>query len=290
MLMARLAHPLVKAVRKAMSTPGEFHSKVMLVASHLKDYPEDAVIECLHHAAKRVTRRRMSRTEVANLVTWVRQGKGHSRREEKGPKECPVSPSLQAEVDSIGWSIDKMRERSEPVPGDPSAILPLIYKGDPWLCVGRLCHDFAVRRLSEWRQMDLTRHERLCPNPFNAPFLTKQDGSTSFKCNELVSHRKFIVIEFDEAELDQQATRIGWLAKRFPLCLCLFSGSKSLHGYFRADHATLPRLRLFFELAMKLGADKMMWTKSQFSRLPGGLNHKTGKQQEVLFIHADNAG
>ena len=183
-----------------------------------------------------------------------------------------------------------MRERSDPIPEDPGAMLSLLYGGDPYLCIGRLCHDFATRKLSEWRQLDLTNHERLCPNPFNAPFFTKPDGSTSFKCNELVSHRKFIVIEFDDATLDQQATRIGWLSNRFPLCLCLFSGSKSLHGYFRADHASLPRLRLFFEQALSLGADRMMWTKSQFSRLPGGLNHKTGQKQEVFFIHAGNAG
>lgn len=289
--MARLTHPLAKAVATAMKSPGDFHRKVRMVASHLvREFDDDeAITECLHEATQRVKRRRMSRAEVANVVQWVRRGPGHGVKVDKAPREQPVNPARQRQVDAIGWSLDAMREKSDPIPDNPSQALAVMYPGDPFICIGYAVHDFAVRRRSEWQQLDLSRHERLCPNPFNAPFLTRPDGSTSFKCNELIHHRRFLVIEFDDAGLDQQATRLGWLGKRMPLALVLFSGSKSLHGYYRCDTFSKPSQRLFFELALSIGADRAMWCASQFSRLPGGLNHKTGIRQTIHFIHAGNA-
>ncbi len=292
--MARLKHPLAKAVAQAMRTPGNFHAKVRMVASHLLRHTDDeeAVIECLYAAASKVKRRRMSRSEITNVVRWLKEGPGRSvpgERKARAPKERPVDPAFVAEVDAIGWSVEKMRAKSEPVPESPSEVLASLYKDDPWLCVGWRVHEFTSRRLSEWQSMDLSGYERVCPNPFREPFLTKEDGSTSFKCNELVHYRKYLIIEFDEGTHDQQATRLGWLGKRFPMVMVVDSGNTSLHGWFRADHASLTRQRLFFEVALSLGADRAMWTISQFSRLPAGTNAATGRKQEVVFLHTPNA-
>ena len=289
--MARLKHPLAKAVAQAMHTPGGFHAKVRMVASHLLRHTndEEAVIECLYHAARKVNRRRMSRAEVANVVRWIKGGRGRSVPSERKPRERPVSPGFQAEVDAINWSVEKMRAKSEPVPESPAEVLASLYKEDPWLCVGWRVHEFTSRRLSEWQGMDLSGYERVCPNPFREPFVTKEDGSTSFKCNELVHYRKYLIVEFDEGSHDQQATRLGWLGKRFPMVMGGDSGNTSLHGWFRADHASPTRQRLFFEVALSLGADRAMWTISQFSRLPAGTNASTGRKQEVLFLYTPNA-
>lgn len=289
--MATLTHPLAKAVAKAMLYPGDFHRKVRLVASHLvSEFSDDEkIIDCIHDACHQVTRRHMTRSEVTNVVRWVRSGKGHGVRTERAPKEITVIPTLQTSVDDMGWTVEKMMKVSDPIPANPGEALAVLYDGDPWLCIGFACHDFAVRRLSDWVAMDLTPYERMVANPFNAPYFNKPDGSTSFKCNELVSHRMFIVIEFDDATMDQQATRLGWLGSRLPLCMVTRSGGKSLHGFFKCEHVSKPRQRMFFERALTIGADRSMWTLSQFSRLPGGMNHKTNLKQDVLLCVGRNA-
>jgi hypothetical protein len=82
--------------------------------------------------------------------------------------------------------------------------------------------------------------------------------------------RRYLIIEADCGGLRQQAALIWHLAKIAPLAAAVFSGSKSLHGWFFCEGESEDKLLGFMKLAVSLGADKHMWLRSQFCRIPDG--------------------
>jgi hypothetical protein len=109
--------------------------------------------------------------------------------------------------------------------------------------------------------------------------------------------RRFLVIEFDfdtqwEAcpflrgcDLsDLCACLLLHLAESAPLALVLYSGGKSLHGWFYCNGRPENSLRLFMSRAVSLGADPATWTRSQFVRMPDGLRDN-GRRQTVYFFN-----
>lgn len=103
-----------------------------------------------------------------------------------------------------------------------------------------------------------------------------------------------MIVEFDfrafkwtsnfsrEESLDHQA-RLHWhLADEYPLCLLVYSGSESVHGWY----VTLRPWELMTE-ATSLGADTALWSRSQFTRMPWG-RHANGTRQKVVFFQPEN--
>jgi hypothetical protein len=84
--------------------------------------------------------------------------------------------------------------------------------------------------------------------------------------------------------LDEQAAVIRHLATMAPLALVVFSGSKSLHAWFRCKGASVEQQRIFFTHAARLGADSMLWTKCQFGRMPDGWRPDKAARQSVLYF------
>jgi hypothetical protein len=87
-----------------------------------------------------------------------------------------------------------------------------------------------------------------------------------------------------ELSMSEQATGVCRLA------LVVFSGNKSLQGWFYVAGKTDQELRPFFTLAVILGADRAMWNRHQLCRMPGGLRfsgeagEQRGKRQEIYFF------
>ena len=54
------------------------------------------------------------------------------------------------------------------------------------------------------------------------------------------------------------------------MALVVFSGSKSCHGWFFCAGQPEDKVARFFDYAVSLGADKALWTRSQFVRMPDG--------------------
>ena len=88
-------------------------------------------------------------------------------------------------------------------------------------------------------------------------------------------------MEFDQGSLNQQAAILWHLARYAPLALVVFSGSKSLHGWFFCAGQPEDRVQRFFDYAHSLGADSLLWTRSQFVRMPDG-TRSDGKTGEAL--------
>ena len=84
-------------------------------------------------------------------------------------------------------------------------------------------------------------------------------------------------------ERDQCAALLLHLAQMAPLVLAVYSGGKSLHGWFYCDGRAEQTLEQFMQYAVSLGADKASWTSSQFTRMPDGL--RKGQRQTVYFFN-----
>jgi hypothetical protein len=83
---------------------------------------------------------------------------------------------------------------------------------------------------------------------------------------------------------DACAALLWYLKSLLPLVLIVYSGGKSLHGWFRVFRQSEAHLRSsFMEKAVSLGADKATWTRSQFVRLPDGKRGNGRRQQSFYF-------
>ncbi len=98
--------------------------------------------------------------------------------------------------------------------------------------------------------------------------------------------RRFLVTEFDYGTQDEQAGLLQHLAEFAPLVCVLFSGGKSLHGWFYFAGQSEQRTRRFFEYAVALGADPAMWVRSQFARMPEG-RRASGARQTCYYFAPD---
>lgn len=114
-------------------------------------------------------------------------------------------------------------------------------------------------------------------------------GKYKRDCN--TGRRMYVIVEFDlkdesiplEERLNMQARLLYYLRGKRPLAMVVFSGSKSLHGWFPAYHKTQTQNIKFFREATELGADRSMWIPSQYCRMPFGLNRKTGNKQVSIY-------
>jgi hypothetical protein len=164
---------------------------------------------------------------------------------------------------------------------------------DPWVCFGSR-DQFWTRRLSRVAEL-LHAHEQIVPSPMKAQLGLTADGRMSEHSKEGTGERLFLVVEFDFARLspkgkptvwaplidrceaagltmlDAQAAILERLTRSRPLWLVVFSGSKSLQGWFPCRGESEEELHRWFNTeARRLGADPMTWCKSQFVRMPDG--------------------
>jgi hypothetical protein len=96
--------------------------------------------------------------------------------------------------------------------------------------------------------------------------------------------RRFLVCEFDAGTIDEHAAILLHLGRYAPLVCAVFSGRKSLHGWFFVHRHTEEKVLKFFRYGVSLGADPMTWTRSQFVRMPDG-TRSGGERQTVFFLN-----
>jgi hypothetical protein len=113
-----------------------------------------------------------------------------------------------------------------------------------------------------------------------------QDGKDSAHALSITGPRRFLIIEQDGGTIDEQSAVLLHLAERAPLAVAVHSGSKSIHGWFYCVGQPEEKLRRFMRYAVSLGADRMMWTRSQFARMPDG-TRADGKRQTAYFFNPE---
>ena len=161
-------------------------------------------------------------------------------------------------------------------------IIDRLFPDNPWLCVGQTNDSFRTLRRNHFRGF-LAAYALIVPSPMiNQKGLTKS-GRKSCHCLANTGPRRFLIIEADRGGLRQQAAVIWHLAKIAPLAAVVFSGSKSLHGWFFCEGESEDKLLRFMKYAVSLGADKRMWLPSQFCRLPDACR-LDGKSTDALKL------
>lgn len=126
-------------------------------------------------------------------------------------------------------------------------------------------------------------------NPVSDAEGIENEKGVVIRCQDNIDYRKYLVVEFDDPALSKidQATLLSALDRILQLVLVVDSGGKSLHGWFDVQSVQESKVRNFFRLAIKLGADRNMWNKGSWVRMPGGKRYKDGSQaieQKILFL------
>ena len=181
------------------------------------------------------------------------------------------------------WEISPIR--FEDSAAHTEKIIDVLFPGNPWLCVGASQSNFKTRRREELRG-ELASLALIVPSPMTAQTGYTQEGNESEHSLENTGPRRFLVIEQDRGSIDEQSAILYHLAQRAPLTLAVFSGSKSLHGWFYCADVAEEKISRFFRYAASLGADWQMWTPCQLARMPDALRDN-GARQAVYFFNPE---
>jgi hypothetical protein len=203
------------------------------------------------------------------------------------PKWPSVNQEQREAVIASGFGLVDLWELSHPRIDDGEAhtewIIDRLFPGNPLLCCGKSNSDFDTKPREDWRG-ELSTLQFHVPSPMSAISGRTKDGRESKHTLNNTGPRRFLICDFDQGDLDDHAGLLIHLAGYAPLVCALHSGNKSLHGWFNVAGQPEERVLKFFRYAVSLGADKLLWTPSQFARLPDG-TRSSGERQTVFFLN-----
>ena len=180
-------------------------------------------------------------------------------------------------------------------------IIAILFPRNPLLCCGWNRHRFDTRPRNRWYKLhDL---QFIVPNPMTALVGLTKTGKLSAHALSNTGRRRFLIVEFDfdpsnSAEEARLLARLGTegrdirdlcaalllhLAEKAPLALAVYSGGKSLHGWFYCAGIAEEKVVRFFHYAVLLGGDRANWNTSQFARMPDGLRDNRRRQAVYFF-------
>ena len=141
------------------------------------------------------------------------------------------------------------------------------------------------------------RGDLIVPNPFTGEEADTTDGRKSYIAQAALARFPFIVVEFDDLPLPDQAAFWRGLLARSPLgakvAALVYSGGKSIHGLLFADCLTLAEWQGVREQLRRLlaadfdpafRADEQAMRPRTGVRLPGVRRFGTGRRQELLYL------
>lgn len=283
-----------KRKRTATSLHGQIYHWACLLredgVSHPRAY---RIIRQMVDAVREENARFTPDREILSAIQYAYEVTPSTGTERVRPWPMP-NRTLQAECKRLsarrGWSLEALRESSAFELDYMAKVEPLYFlkelmgSGDRLVCVGVGVSKFETAPMVEFGDR-LRLYEFVVPNAMSAlEGKRKSDGELSAHTLDNTGPRQNIVVEFDDgASLDEQAARHIWLSEFRKLRLVVFSGSKSLHGWYEAQNETDDRK--FMEEAVRLGGDPKTWLRSQFVRLPNG-QREDGTIQRVEFFDA----
>lgn len=173
---------------------------------------------------------------------------------------------------------------------DVANLFQSLFPGDPLICAGDSLRSMRCQRLCAWLP-EIASTQFVVPSPMTALTGINQSGKASTRCLGNTGPRRFLVIEFDEASIRDQAALHIHLARRLPLALVVHSGGKSLHGWYYVEAIRGREIHQFMRYAVSLGADPHTWTRCQAVRTPGGKRRDSwdSQGQHVLFFNHNYA-
>ena len=243
--------------------------------------------EAIEFISSRMTRPPSPWCEVQDAVRSAYRHLGEAPAAPRKPawptRDEPARESCAAGNGGLGRLADLSPDDANIWMNGGLPTLRRLFPGDPWICCGSSAEKFYTHRLSSWGP-SIDRMRLVVPNPMTGPEGVTQSGRISAHSLSNTGPRRFLVVEQDTGSLDLQAGVLLELSKTAPLALVVHSGNKSIHGWFFCEGQPEDTLLKWFRGAVALGADPKMWTRSQFSRLPGGMR-ENGTVQRTLFFN-----
>ncbi|HRZ13066.1 MAG TPA: hypothetical protein P5567_11505 [Kiritimatiellia bacterium] len=206
----------------------------------------------------------------------------------------PIEPSIK-------WpdqDDDERRRRAQttplfqPTPTGLTAedVLPRLYKPDELVCIAPDPFHAITQPLAAVLPV-ASAMAYIVANPMRASTGKTALGRESARSLDnacTLEDRRYLIVEFDQGEpLEDQAAVLSSLNMAFmPLVMAVYSGGKSIHGWFSARKLPAFLKQRFFELAVYIGADRSLWDRSKLVRMPGG-RRENGKRQDILYFNPE---
>jgi hypothetical protein len=284
---------------------------------YFSEYPGEAE-RWLYYAAQNCARS-VPNGEVNRLLIWAEGLFGENGTAKGESSAATLSCRAQTDLDEIytiaarGPRLEELRESSpEKLSSGAVRNTPRVLgewanyasQTDPLVCFGA-DDNFRTRRLSAVRHL-LHIHAQIVPSPMRVQQALTKGGYLSEHSLEGTGERTMLVCEFDFAKvtptnkpaiwgpllvrteglgltvLDLNAALLAKLATERHLWMVVFSGGKSLQGWFPCRGADETELRKWFNTGpRRLGACSSTWCKSQFVRMPDGSRAPNRKGESV---------
>jgi hypothetical protein len=200
----------------------------------------------------------------------------------------PIDFELQSKVINEHKHITRNHWQNSKEPQTLEILFDLY--GHNRICLGysqrhsTITHLTSVNSLSNHR-INLGLCQFIVPTPMIGEWAVNKAGKRAVRCLNNTCERWFLVVEFDHASQDDQARLHFELAKSQELRMLVYSGNKSIHGWYDVYRKPEKETKQFMKQATQLGADPMTWIRCQYVRFPGGVNSKTKQKQEILYYN-----
>jgi hypothetical protein len=233
--------------------------------------------------------RGISDRELERAIERTRPGVLAAR---SGPSYPPLNPETRARA-LAGTRGDLAALKRESQVQDPGAVETgsiingLFGSDNPLLCFASEKNKPTTERRRAFAGAEAD-YQFLVANPMSAEFGETQEGRMSPRSNNNVGPQRYQVIEFDSGTLDEQARlHLHLRSLGVPLVLVVFSGGKSLHGWYVVDGLSAPDRSKFLHYCAALGADRATFVPCQLVRMPNGFRWTDGGadvKQEVVYL------
>jgi hypothetical protein len=285
--MAKLSDQIRRWANQPMR-PGEglhvdiFRAAIMLLEA---GYDEETTFGFLRKAADRVTDRHVPDREVRGAISSAKDKMaGGTLNTVKWP---PYNATLREEIiKSRPITPQDLADSAAALPQDSAYYLDHIYLETDFICLAPAATTFftvtKAQALANVRAGQV--FEYVNPTPMTDTHGLTKEGKASAHSVGNTAPKKFQVVEFDHGEVHEHAAIHWYLARFAPLFMIVYSGGKSLHGWYDVSRMGPSEQVDFFSHAVQIGADPKMHSPCQFSRLPCGVNAKTGRAQSVLLF------
>jgi hypothetical protein len=288
--MANLNSPLETWTERMTPNESGLHRTIYTHAGYLREdgCSKEETYGTIRRCCDRVADRFVPDREIWSAIDYIdRRNAGEAAPGVQWPK---VSMQWRLEILN-NYRVDMARlKASIPAPMTRTKdYLDMLYPQTALLCIGKTSYEFRTVRLEDIPEenRDLHTCEFITPSPMSSVAGLTEAGDWSEHARSNTGPRVYAVIEFDFGESHEHAAILKYLAKLLPLVMIVYSGGKSLHGWFKSSHANEHQMQTFYKEAVMLGADPKMFSPTQFSRLPMGRNNRTSRTQRVIFFRPD---
>ena len=286
----------------------QVHRHILKLANHLRHYvPAEKAVELIR--AKLPRRPKGREIEETVMRAYNLQNVAKIDSPPTYQPDVALIEQIVAERISAKSALVELEEKSpSPIPDSTGEIMHQLFSPEDLICHACDFRKAVTRQLPQifWSN----NFELVVPNPMSARYVIDKEGRRHNRSLANTGPRRYLVCDIDIKpgpgsiynELiqrwakygvsiqDAAAALIGHLSEHGPLTMVVHSGNISLQAWFYCQgesESANSNLRVFFENAVILGADRAGWTRCQLFRMPGATRSNTGRRQSVHYFNPE---